>query len=714
MRFTIKAKLALSFTLILTLSAIGMLVELNGMADINARMERVVKDSAVKAFLLEEAKGDLVYMTSQLRAIMISSHPDQKEAFFQRYQESQVSLEGKLTKADAMQMDENGRKMMAELRNSLRSLLDLNKDIARFAMDDSILSGRTMLDEMEEKFLPGMRAVLKNAKDSIQKEGNPETILAIMTLDGLYYQQATVNRRLILANNFEQMENLDKQAAALDRQASDLLASMPWHKIGNGEAIRAELSRYFADYISKMAALRERVLVNSTAKADALLSGKGLEVSRQTLASLDSLRTYNVKLMDDDAKDALSAYQEARTLTIGLLVTVLVVSSLIAVFIALSISRGLAKASSLADAVAQGDLDQTVTVSSRDEIADLVAAMTTMTANLKEMAGKATEISNGNLTIDVRRVSDQDQLGIALEMMIERLRTVVSEALSAAQQVSAGSQQLSATAEQMAQGSTEQAAAAEEASSSMEEMVSTIRQSADNASETERIAGKSAKDAEQSGQAVIKAVEAMKTIAEKITIVQEIARQTDLLALNAAIEAARAGEHGKGFAVVASEVRKLAERSQAAATEIMVLSGETVTVSGDAGQMLGKLVPDIRRTAELVEEISAAAREQNVGVEQINTAIRQLDQVTQQNASASEEMSATSEELAAQAQQLESTMAFFVIDRAGAGAGRVKPVASTAKKKVAPTRRPSAAAASGKGGVVLNMDDDLDSQYQRY
>ncbi len=182
----------------------------------------------------------------------------------------------------------------------------------------------------------------------------------------------------------------------------------------------------------------------------------------------------------------------------------------------------------------------------------------------------------------------------------------------------------------------------------MEEMAGNIKQNAESAGQTEKIARQSADDAKRSGEAVGKAVSAMQTIAEKILIVQEIARQTDLLALNAAVEAARAGEHGKGFAVVASEVRKLAERSQHAAQEISGLSGETVKAAQAAGEMLTRLVPDIQRTAELVADISVASREQNVGASQINQAIQQLDKVTQQNTSAAEELSSTAEELASQ------------------------------------------------------------------
>jgi len=195
----------------------------------------------------------------------------------------------------------------------------------------------------------------------------------------------------------------------------------------------------------------------------------------------------------------------------------------------------------------------------------------------------------------------------------------------------------------------------------VEEMTATIRQSTDNAVQTETIATQSAADAQSSGKAVGKAVEAMRTIAEKITIVQEIARQTDLLALNAAVEAARAGEHGKGFAVVASEVRKLAERSQQAAAEIGRLSSETVTVSAEAGRMLETLVPNIQRTADLVQEIAAASREQNIGAEQINGAIRDLDQVIQQNAAAAEQASATAATLAQQSSELQGMVSAFTL-----------------------------------------------------
>jgi methyl-accepting chemotaxis protein len=280
---------------------------------------------------------------------------------------------------------------------------------------------------------------------------------------------------------------------------------------------------------------------------------------------------------------------------------------------------------------------------------------------LMSLKSSVEQLAGGDLDLTIKS-NNNDEVGKlcdSLNGMIKKLRDVVADVKSAASSVSTGSRQLSSGASLLSEGTTEQAASAEEASSTVEEMNATIRQNAENAMQTEKIALQSSSDAQQSGEAVTDAVRAMKQIAEKIGIIEEIARQTNLLALNAAIEAARAGEAGKGFAVVAAEVRKLAERSQAAAVEIGQLSSSSMDIAERAGFMLAKLVPDIKRTSELVQEISAASKEQAGGTDQINNAIQQLNHVVQQNAGAAEEMSTMSGELSTQAQQLQAAIEFF-------------------------------------------------------
>jgi methyl-accepting chemotaxis protein len=438
--------------------------------------------------------------------------------------------------------------------------------------------------------------------------------------------------------------------------------------------------------------VRDLGMSNRNVEGAALSIGRGRALASTLSGTLRKIVDLQKRQMDETDKETDDIYAAARTM----LILVASISFLLAVAGAIWISRavlgGLSRVSTAIRAVAIGDLDNEVKVTSNDEIRDLIDTVNSMTANLRASAALADKIADLDLTVKHQPLSNKDTLGLALIRMVERLRNVVGEASIAANNLSAGSQELSSSSEQVSQGATEQAAAAEQASAAMEEMAANIKQNADNASQTEKIARQSSKDAEASGVAVDRAVGAMRTIAEKIGIVQEIARQTDLLALNAAVEAARAGEHGKGFAVVASEVRKLAERSQSAAAEISAVSSDTVKAATEAGEMLTKLVPDIRRTAELVSEISSACREQDIGVAQINQAIQQAEHVNQQNVEASEEIATTLEELAAQAEELQANIANFKIDDGDPGrADKAAPVAI--RRTVAPVANRKAVAA---------------------
>lgn len=457
-----------------------------------------------------------------------------------------------------------------------------------------------------------------------------------------------------------------------------------------GKKLMDTIKEMRAPYVSTFEEINNLMDVGRSDEAVRLANTKLVPALGKFIDSIDTFVDFQGELIDASGKQSAEVYTNSRIMMFSFLAVAALVAIAIASWIIISISRAISSALALANAVADGDLNATASVKSNDEIKDLIDALNRMVAKLKE---------------------------------------VVSEVNAATRNVSSGSQEMSASAEQLSQGATEQASSTEEASSSMEQMAANIKQNADNATQTERIARQSAVDAQTSGNAVGKAVNAMQTIAEKILIVQEIARQTDLLALNAAVEAARAGEHGRGFAVVASEVRKLAERSQAAAQEISGLSGDTVRAAQEAGEMLTRLVPDIQKTAELVSEISNATREQNAGAAQINAAIQQLDKVTQQNTSAAEELASTSEELASQAEQLEQVIGYFRLDGSGSAQPAHKPKAApiglptkrmgvaemhSALRSAAPQM--ASKARSHSGGFALDMDDhgdDLDSRFVR-
>jgi methyl-accepting chemotaxis protein len=492
---------------------------------------------------------------------------------------------------------------------------------------------------------------------------------------------ARTQKNIILETDEQAMRGYDDKLNKL-RGEMDAFIDQGYNLASaEGKIKYQELRNDWDSFKTADARLRQLALSNHNDEAKTLSFGVLRKTNNAMATISDELVDRTEKQMKQASDEAQQSYENTRSVLIGVVILALIMAAGSAAWVMISISTGLKKVNAMAQAVAIGDLDQHIEIKTNDEIKDVVDSVNVMTSNLRHTASLANQIAEGDLTVQPKPLSDKDTLGRALEQMVERLRGVVGDAISAASNVSSGSQELSAASEQVSQGATEQAASAEEASASMEQMASNIKQNADNAAQTEKISKQSAKDAEMSGEAVNKAVAAMQTIAEKITIVQEIARQTDLLALNAAVEAARAGEHGKGFAVVASEVRKLAERSQTAATEIGSLSTDTVKAAQTAGEMLAKLVPDIRKTSELVTEITAACREQDIGASQINEAIQQLDKVTQQNASASEEMSATSEELAAQSEELQTSIAYFRTDSTGGQTS--KPQAKRSSKAVA-------------------------------
>jgi len=406
---------------------------------------------------------------------------------------------------------------------------------------------------------------------------------------------------------------------------------------------------------------------NKNAEAYALFNTTARQNGEDIHNIIQTLSDYSLRQAAELDSTNQGNFAKAVTIYIAIAIALLLVILFLGLVIARSISVPLARAVRIANGIASGDLSLDVvdgTLKRKDEIGDL---------------------------------------GRSFDGMLVSLRDIVASVIASAGNVSSGSREISGTSQILSQGATEQASAAEEVSSSVEEMSASIKQNADNAVTAEGISRKNAGDAEAGGGSVVQTVAAMKNIAGKIGIIEEIARQTNLLALNAAIEAARAGDAGKGFAVVASEVRKLAERSQSAAQEISDLSRTSVAVAEDAGRLIQAVVPEIRKTAELVQEITSASKEQSAGTEQIGKAVNQLDNVIQQNASSSEELAAMAEELNSQAQGLTETLSYFKLPNEGP-AQNDEPAELEAPKRVP----------KGKPTGITPARDDVDGEFEEF
>jgi methyl-accepting chemotaxis protein len=641
MKLTMKAQLTAGFSILVILMIFMVTMSLNIMSELDQRIDKIVDVSANKMKLGARINQDVIAVSRAEKNIILAQSAEEMNQFEAVIDERREGMDKRLLELSTL-VNNEGKIMLGNFDSSFDEYLKVNQEVIRFsrlnsnneAKELSATKGRRAYEAAEI-----LMKTLANRNDNQEVDTNSQVVEQVSNAGSRSLLAARIiqdmlaihraEKSLILESSQDGMdiyaEAIKKIKVTINNRLTELTSTATADERGDIDAF-IKAWNYFTDINDEVRTLSRE---NGNANASRLSNGEGRKLNDEATNLIASIVAMNEKELEQDKISSTESYEKGR----NLMLTILVIGVLIGLGTAVWIIRGIMSQLGaeppvileIAEKIARGDLEPEQT-HTKGKVVGVLAAMVTMR---------------------------------------EKLVSVISEVNSSSTALAAASEQISGTAQSLSEGASEQAASVEQTSASIEEMGASINQNSENARVTDGIATESANAAKEGGESVIATVQAMKDIAMKITIIEDIAYQTNMLALNAAIEAARAGEHGKGFAVVAAEVRKLAERSQVAATEISELTGVSVKVAEKAGGLLEKMVPDISRTAELVQEITAASEEQAAGASQITSAMNQLDQVTQQNAAGSEELAATADEMRNQSQSLIEMMSFFRLNSNG-------------------------------------------------